>query len=90
MIACYLDTQAAARSIRRASGETGLFSTRYACPRCDISLAELEPRTFSFNSPYGACPACDGLGCLEQFDPDLVVPDRSLSIRGGAVAPGKA
>jgi excinuclease ABC subunit A len=87
MTACYLDTQAADPEHPQGIWRDRLFSTRYACPRCDISLAELEPRTFSFNSPYGACPACDGLGCLEQFDPELVLPDRSLSIRGGAVAP---
>ncbi|HEX5106679.1 MAG TPA: ABC-ATPase UvrA, partial [Pirellulaceae bacterium] len=63
-----------------------LFSTLYACPNCRTSIAEIEPRTFSFNSPYGACPACDGLGYKLQFDPDLVVPDISQSIAGGAVA----
>ena len=63
-----------------------LFSTLYACPNCQISLAEIEPRTFSFNSPYGACPQCTGLGYRVQFDPELVVPDMSQSIAGGAVA----
>ena len=67
-----------------------LFSTRYACPNCKISYEELEPRTFSFNSPYGVCPTCEGLGIREEFDPELVVPDRSLSLAGGAVAPWKA
>ena len=52
-----------------------LFSTLYACPHCKISFEELEPRTFSFNSPYGACPACEGLGGRVQFDPELVLPD---------------
>ncbi|MDY0165988.1 MAG: excinuclease ABC subunit UvrA [Thermoguttaceae bacterium] len=66
-----------------------LFSTRYACPDCRISFHELEPRTFSFNSPYGACPRCDGLGVLTGFDPELVVPNASLSLAGGAVAPWK-
>ena len=52
-----------------------LFSTQYACPNCKISYEELEPRTFSFNSPYGACPACEGLGSRTAFDPELVLPD---------------
>ncbi|MEM9186709.1 MAG: excinuclease ABC subunit UvrA [Planctomycetota bacterium] len=64
-----------------------LFNTRYACPDCRGSVAEVEPRTFSFNSPYGACPGCDGLGLNFGFDPELVLPDRSLSIDGGAIAP---
>lgn len=66
-----------------------LFSTRYACPRCNVSLAEVEPRTFSFNSPYGACPRCEGLGVLEQFDPELVVPNCQLSLADGAIAAWK-
>jgi excinuclease ABC subunit A len=52
-----------------------LFSTRHACPECGLSYAELEPRTFSFNSPYGVCPACEGLGVKEECDPELVNPD---------------
>jgi excinuclease ABC subunit A len=64
-----------------------LFNTRYACPQCGASFEEIEPRTFSFNSPYGACPACDGLGSREQFDPELVVPHRRRSLAEGAVAP---
>jgi excinuclease ABC subunit A len=63
-----------------------LFSTLYACPNCQISLEEIEPRTFSFNSPYGACPQCTGLGYRLQFDPELIVPDMSRSIAEGAVA----
>jgi excinuclease ABC subunit A len=66
-----------------------LFSTQYACPNCKISYEELEPRTFSFNSPYGACPKCEGLGVLLQFDPELVVPDPKLSLAGGAIAAWK-
>ncbi len=62
-----------------------LFSTRYACPNCKISFEELEPRTFSFNSPYGACPECEGLGVKIAFDPELVAPDRSLSIAEGGI-----
>ncbi len=64
-----------------------LFSTLYACPNCRISYEELEPRTFSFNSPYGACPACEGLGIRTTFDPELVLPDPSLSLAAGAIAP---
>ncbi len=70
-----------------------LFSTLYACPNCQLSVEEIEPRTFSFNSPYGACPKCEGLGYRLQFDPELVVPDLSRSVAGGAIAPwrnGKA
>ena len=66
-----------------------LYSTQYACAKCDISYEELEPRTFSFNSPYGACEECDGLGHRVEFDPDLVVPDRDLSLTDGAIAPWK-
>jgi excinuclease ABC subunit A len=64
-----------------------LYSTLYACPNCKVSLEELEPRTFSFNSPYGACPKCEGLGVREAFDPDLVVPDPEASLSSGAIAP---
>ena len=62
-----------------------LMSENYACPLCDYSLEELEPRMFSFNSPYGACPECKGLGVKMSIDEDLLVPDKSLSILNGAV-----
>ena len=62
-----------------------LFSSRFACPVCDYSLSELEPRMFSFNNPNGACEACDGLGVSEYFDPNRVIANRSLSLAGGAV-----
>ena len=62
-----------------------LFSQNYACPDCGISIEELTPRMFSFNTPYGACPKCDGLGMQLLVDPDLVIPDESLSINDGAV-----
>ncbi|MBN2577970.1 MAG: excinuclease ABC subunit UvrA [Pirellulales bacterium] len=75
------------RSERGSRWHDRLFSTLYACPNCKISYEELEPRTFSFNSPYGACPTCEGLGCREGFDPELVVPDWGLSLAGGAVGP---
>jgi len=63
------------------------YSTEYACPDCNISYEELEPRTFSFNSPYGACPQCQGLGGLHQFDPSLILPDLTRSLSSGAVSP---
>ena len=62
-----------------------LFSARFACPVCDYSLPELEPRMFSFNNPNGACPACDGLGHKQFFDPDRVVGNPELSLAGGAI-----
>ena len=68
-------------------GEELLFSERFACDHCGISLPELTPRLFSFNSPQGACPVCSGLGTRMVIDPDLVVPNRSLSLREGAVRP---
>ncbi len=64
-----------------------IFSEKFACPTCGISLDEITPRIFSFNSPYGACPVCDGLGDKLEFDPDLVIPDKNLSIIEGAIAP---
>jgi excinuclease ABC subunit A len=68
-------------------GDELLFSERYACPIDGISLPEIEPRTFSFNSPHGACPACTGLGVKLEIDPDMVIPNRSLSIAEGAIRP---
>lgn len=63
------------------------FSEKFSCPVCGISLDEITPRIFSFNSPYGACPACDGLGDKLEFDADLIIPDKSLSILEGAIVP---
>lgn len=63
-----------------------LFSTRYACPDCGVSYEELEPRTFSFNSPYGACPDCDGFGYQYRLDPERVAPDWRRSAKNGAFA----
>ncbi len=68
-------------------GEDILFSENYACPDCGISIEELLPRMFSFNSPFGKCDHCDGLGTLLEIDEDLVIPDKSKSILDGAVAP---
>ena len=69
------------------TGVDELFSEKFACPEHGTFLEELEPRTFSFNSPYGACTNCSGLGFLQQFDPDLIVPDDTLSVSKGAIAP---
>ncbi|MBV9864072.1 MAG: excinuclease ABC subunit UvrA [Abitibacteriaceae bacterium] len=65
------------------------FSEHFACPYDGISFEEIEPRTFSFNSPYGACPECSGLGTHQEFDPQLVIPDERLSLDEGAIAPWK-
>ena len=66
-------------------GEDRLFSRRMACVECGINVPEMTPRAFSFNSPHGACPACHGLGALEDFDPARIVPDESLTLSGGAI-----
>ncbi len=66
-------------------GEEMYFSQNYACDDCGISMEELSPRMFSFNTPYGACPSCTGLGNIIKIDPDLVIPDKSLSINQGAI-----
>ena len=68
-------------------GEELTFSERFACPEHGVSLPELQPRIFSFNSPHGACPRCTGLGAQQEIDPDLLVPDASLSIAEGALVP---
>ena len=68
-------------------GEELLFSEHFACIHCGISLGEIAPRTFSFNSPHGACPACTGLGVKLEIDPDLVIPNKELSIAQGAIHP---
>ncbi|NNU96339.1 excinuclease ABC subunit UvrA [Anoxybacillus sp. EFIL] len=64
-----------------------LFSEHHACPHCGFSIGELEPRLFSFNSPYGACPSCDGLGAKLEVDLDLVIPNKELTLREHALAP---
>ena len=68
-------------------GEQMLFSQKFACPDHGVSLPELQPRIFSFNSPHGACPRCTGLGSQQEIDPDLLVPDGSVSLDGGALVP---
>jgi excinuclease ABC subunit A len=72
---------------RADGGERTVFSSRYACPVSGFTLEEIEPRLFSFNSPQGACPACDGLGTESFFDPHLAVPDDGRSLADGAIAP---
>jgi len=72
-------------SVQIVGGESLLFSTKYACPDCGISIEEIEPRLFSFNSPFGACPECSGLGFRNEIDPDLVVKDKTKSLREGAM-----
>jgi len=67
-------------------GEPINFSQSFACPDCEISIEEVEPRSFSFNNPFGACPGCFGLGYKMEFAPELIIPDRSLSIMDGAIA----
>ena len=70
-----------------ADGEELLYSEQFACIYCGISMGEIEPRTFSFNSPHGACQVCTGLGFRLEVDPDLIIPDKELSLDKGAIAP---
>ncbi len=72
------------------TGERTVFSAKFACPVSGFTIDEIEPRLFSFNNPFGACPTCDGLGVKMYFDPELVVPDNRLSLREGAIAPWSA
>ncbi len=69
------------------TGKRTVFSSKFACPVSGFTISEIEPRLFSFNNPFGACPACDGLGEKQYFDPALVAPDERLSLEGGAIAP---
>ncbi|HAL61005.1 MAG TPA: excinuclease ABC subunit UvrA, partial [Chloroflexi bacterium] len=64
-----------------------LFSEQFACVHCGISIGEIEPRTFSFNTPYGACPVCQGIGTKMEIDPGLVIPNKSLTLAEGAIRP---
>ncbi len=68
-------------------GHEMIFSEKLACPNCNLSFEELAPRIFSFNSPYGACPTCSGLGAHYEMDPDLLIPDKTKSLKNGAVYP---
>ncbi len=71
----------------KGAPETLVFSERFACPVCGFTIEEIEPRLFSFNNPYGACPECDGLGTELRFEPDLVVPEPERSLADGAILP---
>jgi len=70
-----------------ATHESLVFSEKFACPVSGFTISEIEPRLFSFNNPFGACPTCDGLGTQKGIDPDMVVPDDTLTLRGGAILP---
>ena len=72
--------------IQVVDGELIQFSQNFACPDCGISISEIEPRSFSFNNPFGACPSCAGIGYKMEFDPELMIPDKSKSINDGAIA----
>ena len=83
-------SQTGADSVNKSANETHermLFSEKFACPVSGFTIPEIEPRLFSFNNPFGACPTCDGLGSQRAIDPALVVPDEDLSLRDGAVSP---
>jgi len=73
--------------VATADGKERVFSQSNACAHCGTSIGELEPRTFSFNSPFGMCPKCNGLGVMMEFDAELVIPDESLSLLDGAIVP---
>ena len=88
MIVSHQESSADSRS--PGEWQDQLFSTLFACPKCETSFEELEPRSFSFNSPYGACADCEGLGCSSQFDPELLIPDLELSLGEGAIAPWRS
>src|SRR4051794_10658861 len=94
----YADTPAAAADDKKSDKKTArihdksgperiLFSEKFACPVSGFTIPEIEPRLFSFNNPYGACPACGGLGVEQHIDEDLIIPDKELTLRRGAIAP---
>ena len=80
-------TGESANKSKNDTHERLLFSERFACPVSGFTIDEIEPRLFSFNNPFGACPKCDGLGTELHFEPELVVPDNSISLRDGALVP---
>ena len=87
MVMVFAEAFASSRASAKALANNLVFSEHFACEECGISLPELEPRLFSFNSPYGACPACQGLGEKLEVDPKLVIPNSNLSIAEGAIFP---
>src|SRR5215471_6967188 len=78
---------AKANKAKNDSDSRLLFSEKFACPVSGFTIPEVEPRLFSFNNPFGACPACGGLGVEQKIDPDLIIPDRDVTLRRGAIAP---
>jgi excinuclease ABC subunit A len=84
-------TEPAAKKVAKIHDKSGperiLFSEKFACPVSGFTIPEIEPRLFSFNNPYGACPACGGLGVEQHVDEDLIIPDKELTLRKGAIAP---
>ncbi len=80
-------SEESANKSKNETHERIIFSQKFACPVSGFTIDEIEPRLFSFNNPFGACSKCDGLGTEMRFEPGLIVPDRTLSLRGGAVAP---
>ena len=89
LLTCHLDTESSDDVHPDGTWRDELYSTQSACTKCGISFEQVEPRTFSFNSPYGACAVCEGLGVCVEFDTDLVLPDPSLSLDDGAIDPWK-
>ena len=87
LICCRLDPELTDDQHPQGRWRDAVYSTQFACGSCGAGIEEIEPRTFSFNSPYGACQLCQGLGTIEQFDPELVLPDLEKSPADGAVAP---
>ena len=79
-------SEESANKSKNETHERVMFSERFACPVSGFTIEEIEPRLFSFNNPFGACPKCDGLGTELKFEPELVVPDDTLSLRDGAIA----
>ncbi|YBV97330.1 excinuclease ABC subunit UvrA [Phyllobacteriaceae bacterium JZ32] len=82
--------ETASESANKSKNETHerlLFSEKFACPVSGFTISEIEPRLFSFNNPFGACPSCDGLGTQQAIDPNLVIPDENVTLREGAIAP---
>jgi excinuclease ABC subunit A len=80
-----LDLSGGLAIVNVIDGDELLFSQNYACPECNINIEELTPRMFSFNNPYGACETCSGLGSMMEIDPDLVIPNKNLSLAEGAI-----
>jgi excinuclease ABC subunit A len=79
--------QESANKSKNETHERVIFSEKFACPVSGFTISEIEPRLFSFNNPFGACPECDGLGTKQAIDPELIVPDEALTLKGGAIAP---